>query len=65
MRILFKFTDGMVIDTKDMGLASFSGQGNFLQMLQDYKKDPNAVIKLEGKATKKFTDLHSVEIILE
>jgi hypothetical protein len=65
MRILIKFTDGTVIDTKGKELNSFSSQSNFLQMLQDYKKDPNAVVELEGDIKRKFADIHSVELILK
>lgn len=65
MRILYRFKDGIVIDTKEMGEITTEGQGDFLKMLQDLKKDPNAVVELEGKIVKPFSELYSVEIILE
>jgi len=65
VRFLYKFNDGQVIDSGEIQSPRIEGQGNFLQMLLDYKKDPEAVVQLNDKIVKKFTDLHSVEIILD
>lgn len=67
MRFLLKFNDGMIIDSGQIKEPKISGEGNLLQMLFDYKKDPKAVVKVEGKdrIERAFVDLYSVEIILE
>lgn len=65
LKLILKFNDGMVIDSGQITSPRFEGQGNFLQMLLEYKKDPKAVVQLEGKIERKFTDLYSVEIVLD
>ncbi len=66
MKILVKFKDGMVITTGEFKEnATFGGSGNIFDFLRDAKKNPDAVVKLDEKIERKFSEVYSVEIVLD
>lgn len=66
MRFRIRFNDGTIFDTRELQspTTEVDNYANFLNSLLIYKNHDNAFIQI-GDEQKKYTDLYSVEIILE